>query len=302
MRFSPRLSLIAAPLVLALATTACGSSSAEDEVPSNYRIEQADRDDMPDEVQEILDSGRIMVGTILSTPPMGQRDEMTGRAEGFDAEIARIVAQRIFGNVGEGDNLFFVEPDPRDREGAIQDGTVDIVTAAFTITDERKQAVGFAGPYYVDGQSIMTLAEDPVDDMEGLAGKKVCAVENSTSYKNVGKQSPDADLTPATSWTECFDGLVSGTYDAVSTDGLILRGMSLANPGMFHVSETTFSDEPLGIGVPKGADGLREFINDTLELAFENGDWERAFDRTLAPAEVPLPETLPKVDRYEDTF
>ena len=46
------------------------------------------------------------------------------------------------------------------REPFIQNGTVDIVVATYTINDKRKQVVDFAGPYYEAGQAIMVAKDN----------------------------------------------------------------------------------------------------------------------------------------------
>ncbi len=37
----------------------------------------------------------------------------------------------------------------------IQNGDVDMILATYSITDERKKAVSFAGPYFVAGQDLL---------------------------------------------------------------------------------------------------------------------------------------------------
>src|SRR3712207_8291167 len=41
-----------------------------------------------------------------------------------------------------------------------------------------------------------------------------------------------------------------------------------------------FTQEPYGIGLAKGDDDFRAYINDTLEQSFEDGSWAAAWDRT----------------------
>ena len=85
----------------------------------------------------------------------------------------------------------------------------------------------------------------------------------------------------------------------MSTDDIILAGFA-ADPkyeGMFRVVGETFSEEPYGIGLPKGDDDFRTFLNDTLEESYEDGTWKEAFDATLGASGVEAPEP-PAVDRY----
>ena len=59
----------------------------------------------------------------------------------------------------------------KNREPFIQNGTVDMVVATYTINDTRKQVVDFAGPYFVAGQDIMVARATPTikgpDDLNG---------------------------------------------------------------------------------------------------------------------------------------
>jgi glutamate transport system substrate-binding protein len=71
--------------------------------------------------------------------------------------------------------------------------------------------------------------------------------------------------------------------DALSTDNVILSGFVDQNPGEFKLVGEPFTEEPYGIGLEKGDDDFRDFINDVLEASFEDG------------LETPEP---PAVDRY----
>ena len=81
------------------------------------------------------------------------------------------------------------------REPFIQDGKVDLVVATYTINDERKAVVDFAGPYYVAGQTIMVKAANTdINGPDDLDGKTVCTVEGSTPAANIEENYPDVKL------------------------------------------------------------------------------------------------------------
>jgi glutamate transport system substrate-binding protein len=85
---------------------------------------------------------QLKFGVKADQPGLGLQ---TGsRYEGFDIEIAKIVAKGL--GVPE-TGIQFVTTVSANREPFIQNGTVDIVVATYTINDERKQKVNFAGPY-----------------------------------------------------------------------------------------------------------------------------------------------------------
>ena len=242
----------------------------------------------------IRDEGSITVGTKFDQPLFGLVDPRTGDVEGFDVEIARLIAERIGPDV----EVEFVETPSAIRETAIQDGTVDMVVATYTINDARKEKIDFAGPYYVAGQDIMVAADDTsITGVEDLDGKRVCSVQGSTSIENVRTMAPQAQLTEYDVYSKCADDLRNGRVDAVSTDNVILAGLVAQSEGAFKLVDNPFTEEPYGIGVPKEDQAMRDFVNDVLEASFEDGRWAEAYESTVGTVVESTPEP-PEVDRY----
>jgi glutamate transport system substrate-binding protein len=226
---------------------------------------------------------------------------VSGDVEGFDVEIAKLIAQRIFGGTAEeaGEKIEFVETVSANREPFIEEGKVDIVVATYTINDTRKQRVDFAGPYYVAGQDIMVKKGDTsIKSVTDLNGKKVCSVVGSTSIKNVQAKAPQADLSVSfDKYSLCAEALKDGRVQAVTTDNIILLGLIKDSPNDFQLVGETFTEEPYGIGLKRGDDDFRDFINDVLEEIYESGEWKEAFDSTVGEAGEEAPEP-PDVNRY----
>ena len=248
----------------------------------------------------LQEAGKITVGTKFDQPLFGLKDPVSGDVEGFDVEIAKLVAQRIFGGSLEeaGEKIEFVETVSANREPFIEEGKVDIVVATYTINDTRKQRIDFAGPYYVAGQDIMVKKGDTtIKGVKDLNGKKVCSVVGSTSIKNVAAQAPQADLSVSfDKYSLCAEALKDGRVQAVTTDNIILLGLIKDSPNDFQLVGETFTEEPYGIGLAKGDDAFRDWINDVLEASFEDGTYASLGAQT-AGAVLPTPEP-PAVDRY----
>ncbi len=245
---------------------------------------------------ELAEAGTMTVGTKFDQPGFGLLNP-AGVPEGFDVEIAKIVAAEL-GIAPE--DIQWEETVSANREPFLQNGQVDMVVATYTINDARKQLIDFAGPYYVAGQDIMVAEGNPlgIQGPEDLAGKRVCSVEGSTPAQNIRDNYPEAQLTLFDVYSKCADALTNGQVDAVTTDNVILTGLVAGNPDGFDLVGNPFTEEPYGIGVPKGDDEFRAFINDTLEEAYENGAWAAAWERTagaITGEEAPEP---PQVDRY----
>jgi glutamate transport system substrate-binding protein len=243
---------------------------------------------------------KLVVGTKFDQPGLGQKNPLNNQVEGFDVEIGKIVAAGLFGGrpADATSKIEFKETTTPNREAFLENGTVDIVVATYTINDARKQRIDFAGPYYIAGQDIMVKRDNNrIRGVNDLAGTKTCSVRNSTPARNVQERVPTADLTLFDQYSDCVQALRDGRVDSVTTDNSILLGFVAASPNEFKIVGNKFTDEPYGIGVKKGDDAFRTFINDRLETIYANGEWARAFEATLGQLGIPVPAP-PRVDRY----
>jgi glutamate transport system substrate-binding protein len=242
--------------------------------------------------------GKLVVGTKFDQPLFGLKNPTNNQVEGFDVEIAKIVARAIFGS-DITNKVEYQETTSKVREDAIKDGKVDIVVATYTINDDRKKVVDFAGPYYVAGQDILVKKTNTtITGVESLAGKKVCTVQGSTSLTNVQQKAPQADLSITfDKYSLCVEALKDGRVDGVTTDNVILLGFINDDPANLKLVGKPFTTEPYGIGVKKDDAGFRTFINDTLEKAYKDGSWKKAWDDTAGKTGQAAP-TPPAVNRY----
>jgi glutamate transport system substrate-binding protein len=243
----------------------------------------------------LKDAGKVTVGTKFDQPLFGLKN-LEGKPEGFDVEIAKLIA----GEMGiAADNITWVESVSANREPFIQQGKVDFVVATYTINDKRKQVVDFAGPYYVAGQDIMVAKGNPegIKGPDDLAGKKVCSVTGSTPAENIRTNYPKAELTEFDVYSKCAEALKNGQVQAVTTDNVILLGLISQDPEAFELVGDPFTEEPYGIGLKKGDTEFRNFINDTLEKIDKDGRWKTAWEATAGKVATETP-TPPEVDRY----
>ncbi|MFB7614466.1 glutamate ABC transporter substrate-binding protein [Kitasatospora sp. NPDC056181] len=239
--------------------------------------------------------GHLVVGAKEDQPYLGQKNPATGEYSGFDIEIAKMVAADL-GFTPE--QIEFRTIASANRETALQNGQVDYYVGTYTINDNRKKLVGFAGPYFLAGQSLLVRRNDnTIQGPEDLAGRKVCSAAGSTPYQRIQKQYPKARLIAYDTYSACVDNLITAQVDAVTTDNTILMGYAAKVPDEMKVVGPLFSQEPYGIGTPKNDTVLRGALNDALAHHEENGDWRKAYDATLGLSGVPAP-TPPPIDRY----
>src|SRR5690606_13758936 len=144
-----RNSLIALAAAGVLALTACGddngggSGGAPD--PSEFPEGST--------MARIAEEGTITIGTKFDQPLFGLQGP-DGVPVGSDDETGKRTAGAL------GVAAAFVEERAGRREPLIENGSVEIVVASYTIHDTRKEVVDFAGPYYIAGQPLMVLQDN----------------------------------------------------------------------------------------------------------------------------------------------
>ncbi|MGX1541668.1 glutamate ABC transporter substrate-binding protein [Streptomyces adustus] len=240
--------------------------------------------------------GYLVVGVKEDQPYLGEKDPATGTYSGFDIEIAKMTAASLGFDPG---TIRFRTIASANRETALQNGQIDYYVGTYTINDNRKKLVGFAGPYYRAGQSLLVRADDKdIHGPQDLDGRRVCSAAGSTPYQRIKADYPKAVLVAYDTYSVCVDNLLTYQVDAVTTDDAILIGYAAKAPGELKVVGRPFSQEPYGIGVPHGDNALRLAIDDALEARERNGDWKKAYEATLGLSGVPAP-TPPPIDRYQ---
>ncbi|WP_307806368.1 glutamate ABC transporter substrate-binding protein [Streptomyces sp. FH025] len=293
--------LLAAVLLLAALASGCGKPGTpppKGPQPSalpTYQVQDASSITGSPTLDAARSRGHLVVGAKEDQPYLGQKNPATGVYSGFDIEIAKMVGASL-GFPPE--RIQFKTIASANRETALQNGQVDFYVGTYTINDNRKKLVGFAGPYFIAGQSLLVRKNDnSIHGPQDLDGKKVCSAAGSTPYQRIQSQYPKAKLIGYDTYSACVDNLITNQVDAVTTDNAILLGYAAKVPDELKVVGPPFSVEPYGIGVPKNDTVLREAINDALEYHERNGDWKRAFEATLGLSGEPAP-TPPPIVRY----
>ncbi|WP_261719600.1 glutamate ABC transporter substrate-binding protein [Streptomyces sp. FZ201] len=267
----------AAAFVLSLTATACGG----------------DDNDSSSSDTGASGGGKIKVGIKYDQPGLGLK-EPDGSFSGFDVDVATYVA----GELGyEPDQIEFIETKSADRENALARGDVDFIAATYSITDERKEKVDFAGPYLLAHQDLLVKKDSDITEATDLNDKKLCSVVGSTSAQNVKKDfAPKAQLTERGGYSECLSALQSGAVDALTTDDSILAGYAAQDQykGQFKLAGLKLSNENYGIGVKKGDTETVNKINAALEKMVKDKAWEKAVEENFGPADYKY-EPAPKI-------
>ncbi|MYT74222.1 MULTISPECIES: glutamate ABC transporter substrate-binding protein [unclassified Streptomyces] len=307
MKLRKSAAIAATVAALALTATACGgesgnagdkpagSTGGKDQpklptykVASNVSIDSAT-------LKKAQKAGKLVIGAKNDQPYLGFEDT-DGKRSGFDIEIAKMVAADLGFKPSQ---LEFKTVDSNVRETTISKGEVDLYVGTYTINDERKKQVGFAGPYFKAGADLLvrTADEKKITGTDSIKGKTVCSIKGSTPLQEIKKPKYGAKTIELSKYSECVQQLLNNEVDAVTTDDAILKGYAAQRPTKLHVVGKPFTEEPYGVGMNKDDKALRDAVNNALEAHEKNGDYKKAYDATLGLSNSAYTEP-PALERY----
>ena len=221
---------------------------------------------------KVKEAGVLRVGGVETSTLFSQLNEKDGHHRGFDAGLFQLLANYILGD-SSAYKLTLVQSST--RESVLQNDTVDAVFATYSITDERKKLISFAGPYYVGHQGILVMpTTTDINDVEDLAGKIVGVQEGAGQSKEefISKYMPDAEVQKLGTDGELRRVLEQGRINAYVTDAALLKSDMVENPDKYRLAAEFGDPDPLGIGLPLDSDGV-DFVNDFLQTIEDEGIW-----------------------------
>lgn len=226
----------------------------------------------------------LVLGTSADFAPYEYHKMIDGKDTilGFDVALARQIAEDM------GKELVIKDMEFGNLITELNNGTVDLLAAGLSPTEERKQQVDFSEPYYFGEQSIIIREEDAdkyksADDFEGAS---IAAQVNSIQEGIVKEQFPKANLVSLPKLPDEIMSLTTGKVDGVVVEVAVAEGFIAQNPGLMIADiEVPYDATGSCIAVKKGNTELLEQINKTIAEVKENGKMDEFIKEAGAQAE-----------------
>ena len=165
------------------------------------------------------DAGTIVAGTAPGFPPF-EFENGDGELVGFDVELTEAIVARTDYEFGGFETFEFDSLIP-----ALQDGNIDLVAAAVTVTEDRDEQIDFSDPYYEANQAVLVRSGADFDpsSREDLEGSVVGAQSGTTGEGEVDKLIDDGIISEGDKRTYdnyelAVTDLENGNIDAVIID------------------------------------------------------------------------------------
>ena len=221
-------------------------------------------------------SNTLTMGTNAAFPPYEYVDD-DGNIVGIDAEIAAAIAEKL------GMELEIKDMEFDSLITACAGGSVDVVLAGMTVTDERKESVNFSDTYATGIQVIIVKEDSPIATVDDLEGKTIGVQAGTTGDiyctddygQDYVKQYNNGALAVA--------ALKNDQVDCVIIDNEPAKNFVAANEGL-KILDTEYVTEDYAIAVAKENTELLEKINTAMAELKADGTIDKIVDKYI-PAE-----------------
>lgn len=229
-------------------------------LPISANFATADGEDTS--LADIIEAGKIVVGTNAEYAPFESVDPETDEIIGFDADIIAVIANEIGVDIEWNDVGFDT------LVSSLAQGSFDCVIAAMTITEEREEQVDFTRWYFKSEQAVLVAVENPesiadIDDVNAST-IKVGVQQGTTSDLYLTDNNFTTEVQSYNTITLAIQALKQGTIDVVLGDHATLQN-AIANDVEAYTVVDTFSPEDFGIAVPDGHSTLLAEMNTILD-------------------------------------
>jgi ABC-type amino acid transport substrate-binding protein len=199
-----------------------------------------------DDLQRILDSGRLRAGVCLTAEPSGYRDgENVPR--GYDVDVATLLAE------GLGVELELVEVTGPTRIPQLLAGTIDVIVCNITATAERAKTIDFSFPYLRTGIKLLVQRDAGVGGFEDIgAGRKLVVGRGTTGEVLAKAQAPQAEFIYVENPGDATLLMRRGEADGYVEDSLAIDYIAKAYPDLLEALPEVYSSDAICFGVRKG--------------------------------------------------
>lgn len=250
-----------------------GCSSSDSDAPAGSAAASGDS-----KVETIKSRGKLNAGVKADVLGYGYLNTETNEYEGMEIDLCYQVAAAVldvtYDEAKEQKLVEFTTVTPKTRGPLIDNDSLDIVCATYTITDERKQDWDFSDPYRTDHVGIMIM-KGAMSSMADLDGKVIGVSQGSTTKDAVLQMLKDQGVDATPEFNEYPDypsinsALESGNIDAFAMDRSTLNTYMNDQKELLQ-PEIEFGEQNYGIATKKGSD-LSKVVNDTVNELLDDG-------------------------------
>jgi ABC-type amino acid transport substrate-binding protein len=236
-------------------------------------------------LERVKSTGTFTIGYREDAVPYSYKNEL-GEPAGYSVELCRAIATNVKDALGLAEiKVVYKTVTTEDRFKAVQEGRIDILCGATTVTLSRRELVDFSLFTFIDGASVLLRADSP-NDLKGLAGKKI-GVRGSTTteqaLRNTLKQGNiAAEVVTVESHQDGLQRLQKGQIAAYFGDrAILLFLLQQSHDKDLRVSDRFFTFEPYALALAMDDHEFRLLVDRTLSALYRSGKIHEIFTHSF---------------------
>lgn len=218
-------------------------------------------------LQNVLDSGKFVLGLDATFKPMGFTDEQDNIV-GFDIDLAEEVCSRL------GVELVKQPVDWDTKEQDLNAGKIDCIWNGLSINDERKEIMNLSDPYMKNDMIFVVKTDSEIATQADLDGKAVAVQSGSTAQTILNESGLNITATELATNVECLQQLDLDLVDAVFLDSVVANYEISTSGKDYTILPDGLSPEEYAIGFRKGDQALRDEVQKILSEMKADGKVE----------------------------
>jgi putrescine:ornithine antiporter len=248
-------------------------------------------------LDRIRSAGRIRLGYRTDARPFAYRDE-SGQAAGYSIALCQRIGDELKDEPGlAGVSVEWVPVTVDNRFRALQQGEIDVLCGAETVTLARRAEVDFSIPIFPGGVGALLRSDAPARLREVLAGRgqtyrptwrasasqvlqarAFTAVAGTTAAKWLTERTQELQVVAALSTVDAYEtgirALLDRRSDAFFGERAILLDAARRHPSArdLTVLDRLFTYEPLALALGRGNDDFRLLVDRTLSRFYASGE------------------------------
>ena len=233
-------------------------------------------------VQKIVKRGTLNVGVKQDVPNFGYYSAKTNSYEGMEVDLAKKIAKELKVKVN------YIPVTTQTREPLMDNGTIDLLIATYTINDERKASYAISNPYYYDQIGFLVQTKSGYKKLSDLNGKTIGVSQGSSAKAAVEEYASANNLkfnyVQLGSYPELAVSRYAYRIDAFAGDKSILSGYESDKT---KILDEGFKTQEYGIASSKSNQELIDYTNDLLAKWQKDGSLQKLYDKYhLKPAKA----------------
>ncbi|WP_348666497.1 transporter substrate-binding domain-containing protein [Arsenophonus symbiont of Ornithomya chloropus] len=240
-----------------------------------------------DRLESIKKLGIIRIAVFDSNPPFGFIDPKTKKIVGYDVDIAEAIAKDF------GVKLFLRSTNPANRIALLTSGKVDLISANFTITNERAKQVDFSIPDFRSQQKFIAR-KGILKEINDIIPLRIGADKGTVQEITLRKLYPETKVISYDDTPFAFAALRNGNVQAITQDDAKLIGLLGTLPEIiradYEISSFSIKCEYQALVAAKGEKKIIQAVNNTLLKLENSGQADIIYNRWFGlNTKTPLP-------------